>query len=50
MEGNGKNYEFEIHFVEWDFDNEEYYSFTLPNTYAVKSAIREVLKSKLANA
>lgn len=32
----GKEQSFEISFVEWDFEREEYYYFPIPDTYAGK--------------
>lgn len=33
----GEDQEFEISFVEWDFDREEYYYFTFSDIYAGKN-------------
>lgn len=33
---DGEDQEFEISFVEWDFDKEEYYYFPMPDTFAGK--------------
>jgi len=33
---DGEDQSFEISFVEWDFEREEYYYFPIPDTYAGK--------------
>lgn len=33
---DGEDQEFEISFVQWDFDKQEYYYFPTPDTYAGK--------------
>lgn len=33
---DGEEQSFEISFVEWDFEKEEYYYFPIPDTYAGK--------------